>query len=422
MSKREHTALPVIEWSPNHVRVFHPVTGAWAEGPSLESVKSALAGSSKVIVALSRRSSFIRTTRLPDAPKADVARILSLQIGQLFPVNPSDVAVDFFQTNDRNAEGRLAVVGAVTSETLRALHEALSEAGLDTDSIVPAALGSAIIARQAGRTECAIVEQVPEGLAIDVIAEGELRATRVVPLLAPAAIGQEVSRSFAVAKVAETDAIGAGGFTYPEADGTLSTSGLQALSGEAIPLHLELPEIIARRSHELVERRKRLALLLWVATLGVCAVVYDIRSSDADVVAGGDAKWRKHLNTLKSVKSQAELKANSLTKAKIALDLGFAPKQQLSDVATLATNLAPEGVWLTGLTAERGKPLLLRGTATNGDGVTKYLEQLSGQPRFRDVKLVFANNGLIEKVDIVQFSMSSHIVGNFPLATEDSKK
>jgi hypothetical protein len=99
-----------------------------------------------------------------------------------------------------------------------------------------------------------------------------------------------------------------------------------------------------------------------------------------------------------------------------SLDLAFEPKQRLGDVTFLVNNLCPEGLWLTGLTIERGKLALIRGTAINGEAVYKYLDRLTTQDRFRDVKLVFANNGQIEKVSVVQFSISAHVVGNLPLA------
>jgi Tfp pilus assembly protein PilN len=81
----------------------------------------------------------------------------------------------------------------------------------------------------------------------------------------------------------------------------------------------------------------------------------------------------------------------------------------------LASALAPSDVWLTGVTFERGKPLLVRGTALSGASVAAYLQSLSGQSRFRDVKLVFANDATIETTQVQQFSISAHAVGNLPL-------
>jgi hypothetical protein len=80
-------------------------------------------------------------------------------------------------------------------------------------------------------------------------------------------------------------------------------------------------------------------------------------------------------------------------------------------------------VWLTGFTAERGKPFTARGIAKTGDGVVQYLQALTLEQRLRDVKLVAsANNAKIDETPVVQFSISAFPIGNLTLADPEAKK
>jgi Tfp pilus assembly protein PilN len=91
-------------------------------------------------------------------------------------------------------------------------------------------------------------------------------------------------------------------------------------------------------------------------------------------------------------------------------------------VATVAANAVPEGVWLTGMSLDRGKPLQIRGSAKTNEQVADYVQQLSSSERLRDVKLVFSNNNTIGDTPIVQFSISAHVIGNYPLADTEQKR
>jgi len=421
LSKRESSPHPVIEWSPTVVRVLDPATQSLATGSTLSDVRSHIGGRD-VVVALSRRSSFIRTARLPNASKAEVSKVLALQVGTLFPVDPSSVAVDFHLTEDRNAEGRLAVVAAVRIETLEALHAQLDAAGLKTVSIVPEALGAFFVAKHAGKRECAIVERVPEGLAIDIVSEGELRASRVVPMPPLDMVGAEVDRSFAVAKLPCAAGVSAGGFSYPDEDARTEASCLSELSGAVLPIHLERPDVVAKRERSQSQRTQRIAIWLWIAVILLAAVVWDGRATSAQAIRSGEARWRKRIGVLTTTKNQAEARLATLNKVRDALALGFEPKQRQVEVVAIASNLVPQGVWLTGVTLERGKPALVRGTSTTGKGVTVFLQSLAKQQRFRDVQLVFANQGEIEGTPVVQFSISMHVVGNLPLDTKGASR
>lgn len=199
-------------------------------------------------------------------------------------------------------------------------------------------------------------------------------------------------------------------------------SQLAALSKSALDLNIELPEARAKRDAKAVVQRKNLALLFWVAAFGVGAVIFDVRSEAADKVAKAEKKWNTKLSQARKLKSSTETVAKRLQDQQNVLQTAYEPKQPLGDVVTVLTNLAPTQLWLTGVTAERGKPLTLRGTALNSASVTTYLGALGKQSRMRDVALVFATNGLVETTPVVNFSIKAHVVGNFPLVDEKAAK
>lgn len=417
MSRHDLPALPVIEWSPSGVVLFEPASGKLLKGDTISTIRSKIAGDD-VVVALSRRSSFIRTARLPDASKAEVRQILALQIGTLLPVSPTDAAVDFYLTEDRNADGRLAIVAAVKSDTLKLVLAELASVGLRARCIVPAALGSSMLSAELGMREGAVVHETTEGLAIDLIEDAELKAARVVPMPNPSDVAGEIARSFAASKMGPAGVIAAGGFAVAGAEVVEPRSPLALLSNVELPITLEPPDLVAKRLESRSKRFRRIAIWLWLATVMLGAVLFDQRLVLQQENAKGEVKWRKILTAKRATQSQAEAKFNEVRKVATALDLGFEPRQRLVDVVALVTTLTPEGLWVTGMTVERGKPATIRGTALSSEGVTRFLEQLSAQPRFRDVKLIFANNGQIEKTNVVQFSMTLHVIGNFSLDSE----
>ncbi len=419
MKGSPQSPVPVIEWSPSHCAVYSPSTDKVVEVESLQLAKG-LVGS-EAVIALSRRTSFVRTTRVPDASKDDVGKILAIQLGQLFPVDPASLSIDFVLTANKNMDGRLAVVAAVQTETLRELNHQLNQAGIRPVAIVPCALGSALLANQLGKAEGAVVRESREGIAIDVVHEGELAVSRVaVANSEPGAVEQEICRTFGIAKLPCGESIASGGFVFQGANVSTALFDLKCLSTAIPDINLRLPEEVAKQKAQKVTRAKNLALLMCVATVGVAAVVYDIRAGDAALIDKDNKRWGKQLSDLRKAKSLAEAKVAELTKRNQAVVLAFQPKQRLSDVAAVISSLAPEGVWLTGFTVERGKEATIRGTATTEAGVQAYLANMANEARLRDVKLIFANNALIESTNVVQFSMTAHVVGNFPL--EQPKK
>lgn len=408
--------LPVVEWSPQGIRVFDPRTNSVTAVDTLDNLRESFG--SDIILALSRRCSFIRNTRLPDANKAEVAKVLALQIGTLFPMPPNETAYDFYLSSDQNAEGRLAVVCAVPSQTLTQALEACKESGLTVQGVVPAALGSSLLAHAESLGDGAILEIVPEGLAIDVIQNGEVKSSRIAPFVNSTQANQEIERAFALSEVESSERVLVGSLNGVDNSRHLTESSLARLSGLPLPIRLELPETISNRAKIEERRHQRVAIWLWIATIVLGIAVWDFRSQALGEVQKADKKWNSILTTLRSEKDLAETKRSELTKVDRALKLGYEPKQHMAEVLSILTSLTPEGVWLTGMTLERGKVATLRGTSLTGDGVTTLLKNIEEQSRFRQVKLIFANNAEMDDKTVVQFSISYVVVGNLPLDTE----
>jgi hypothetical protein len=99
----------------------------------------------------------------------------------------------------------------------------------------------------------------------------------------------------------------------------------------------------------------------------------------------------------------------------------FSPAQKLSDVVTLAAIKVPKGIWLTGVSVERGKDLQIRGISKTSQLVTTYVDALAAESRFRNVRLVFANDSTIDEEKVTQFSISAFPVGNLPLLDPGKK-
>jgi Tfp pilus assembly protein PilN len=407
---------PVLEWSPGGLTVFNPATGQLERHDSAASAARSIGGG-RVLVALSRRSAFIRALRVPNASLHDVRLALRVHLDQLFPVPVEELSFSLQLTSDVTPEGRMAIVAAAPHKLLRRVAEELKAVGLEAEAVIPAAFGSAGMARALGFSTGAVVERTVEGVAIDVVVDGDLRSSRVVPDEDdPDQLMQEIERSHQMAGVHQ------GEIHYvrmPAASGSERSIETPTLSWVSAALRegveLELPEQIERRERGVVHRRMRLALLAAAAAVAIVSLTVSHRMEAQRVAQKADRRWESILRQLESVKNGLASRALATSKSSQVLNVAFRPAQSPSDVLTLAGNLAPAGVWLTGVTFERGKPLLVRGTAKTTEAVTEYLESLSRQDRFRDVKLVFANNAMIETTPIVNFSISAHVLGNFPI-------
>jgi len=102
-----------IEWSSDWVRATNIATGQTAEAATIAGLGSILSGVRDVIVGVGRRQVFLKTARLPKAAPDDVRRILSVQMGTIFPLPADQLAFDFVQSQDLNSEGALTLIAAM---------------------------------------------------------------------------------------------------------------------------------------------------------------------------------------------------------------------------------------------------------------------------------------------------------------------
>ncbi len=416
------TANLVIEWSPKGVTAFDAVSRTTQQFESVQAAASRL-GSRPVIVAISRRQMFVRTTRVPDASVTDIRMVLSMRLGDLFPISASDLAYDFLLTDNVDIEGRLAVVTAMSAQDLRRIHEEFRSAGMKITQVIPVAFGSPLLADMVGRTNGAVVSREDDAIGIDIVEDHQLRYTRLsTNISSPAA---EVGRTYTVAGIPCRDIIGAGGYTFADVDIVSKASSLEALltSPRGIPsINLELPEVVTLRAKKARDVRQRTALLLFVGALCMCGLAYSGYSKNQAEAAVVDQKSESSIKKLQTLQKSVEAKALGATNAQTALDIAFTYGQKYADLATIVANDVPAGVWLGGMSVERGKRLVLRGVALSNDRVTAFIKKLSEEERLRSVKLEFANDGSIELKPVVQFSISAFPVGNVPLVDPNQVK
>lgn len=424
MSKPK-AALPVVRWTASaEITFYDPAVGATRDFRSLKQAAQAL-DSRAVVACLSRRTAFIRSLRVPNISPQEVERMLSVQIGQLFPIKAEELAFGFRLTNDVTPEGRLAIVDAVPLATLRKVFADFAEAGLRVEHVVPAAFGSALMAQKLGAMTCAVVEVAPEGLAIDIIDNGELVYSRIAPATEDAeTIETEIARTFGISGVQPADVIVAGNLDLPSAQFRPGESTLVLLAGadiDRLGVKLELPEESRKRKQQKEVAKTRLAVLGLAAALLLCAWVGLDYSDMRAAAKKSDSAWNSKTARLKRQRDTLQNGLNEMQRMATPISRSFEPAQTASDVLTVVGQGTPDDLWLTGFSFERGKPVTIRGTSKANESISAFLEYLSAQDRFRDVKLVFANNGVIADTPVVNFSITFLAVGNIPISEAQKK-
>ncbi len=423
MAKTVPGPMPVIEWSSKQVSAVGAGGGQVATGESVQHAAQSAGLPRVVLLALSRRSAFVRTTHVPNVADKEIGQILSLQVGKLFPITQDKVAFSFVPGKEITQEGRVVSVFAASAETLKEAKEALGQAGHYATACVPAAAGAMALAESVGISDCAVVELNAEGLSIDIVKDGLLRYSRVAPRTTnPEAIQDEVCRTYSSVGLACGPILAAGGLNLSSAEFRSNTTTLEALAraGLGLGINIELPEEVAQREARQISIRGRLAALLCLAAITLGTMTYLDRADAAAEVAKDNAKWMNDTRKLRQIRDEANKAAAATKEASAKVRRAFEPAQSAGDILTRAVNLAPEGTWVTGVNFDRGKVIQIRGTAVNNEAVTQFLDALTAESRFRDVKLVFANNGMIEQTQVVNFSISAWAIGNVPF--EDVKK
>jgi Tfp pilus assembly protein PilN len=183
-----------------------------------------------------------------------------------------------------------------------------------------------------------------------------------------------------------------------------------------------LPETIAARASIGRARRTHLAIILSVLALVAVAFVYFDRARLSAAISKREASASTSLEAMRNKRDSILDELNEANGMEKVLERGFHPGQRLGDVAALVSNRLPANAWLTNLSISRGQALTVRGTAMSGEDVTSYVSALTQEPRFREVRLIFANNALIESTPVIQFSASAFPIGNLPLVEKSAAK
>ncbi len=393
-----------IEWTPGRVRALDLATGREASGVSLGDLGGVLAGHRTALVGIGRGATFLKVLGLPKAAPAELRTLLGMRLGQLFPLPASQLAFDFFQTTESTPDGTLTLVAAIRATDLKQLQTELAQANLTATRILPIALAAPLAA---GKLDALVLERGPLGLSLDVVQGGLLRLSRQAPEETDVSI--EARRTLAAAGVESLPVVEPSG-------------GVLRKLADAPALHFELSEDRVKAGKKKIADRTRFGALLLASGVLLATLVWADRGDDFAKVRKSEGAWARELGRLRSIRELETKKAQSATALQDTLERAFAPGQPLSDVLSATSDALPAGVWLTGVSVERGKPLQLRGTAKQTGDVARLVDSLGANRRFRDVRLVFASEGKIKETKVVQFNITAFPVGNLPLPEPPKSK
>lgn len=411
MSKVAAGPVPVILWTPSAVQGFDPATQTTVRAASVGEVLRLMGSPREVGVAIGRRHCVTKLIRVPDVPKEDALPAIRLQLSQHVPFPDTEACFDILPLPSTNGDGRKALLAAMRHPHLAKVHEALAEAGCRARWVVPVAAGSAYLAKEA-----LVLQEEPDGLGCDVVADGQLAYSRVAPAPGdPAEAIEEAHRTMAAAQRTPAEIVLAGGLSLPGVGREVRESGLSALAGQSVDLNLELPEQVERRRKSAFVSRRRFSVLLWGAAVMAVMLVYMDRDDAARSIASGQSSWQRQMSRLESTRNLTTSRLKAAEAQSESVSKTLTPAQPSADVVSAVVDAVPEAAWLTGLTLERGRPIQIRGTALTNEAVAAYVAELTTSDRFRDVKLIFANNAKIEETAVVQFSITAHVVGNYPV-------
>lgn len=417
MSNKSVTPLH-IEWTPTLVRVVDIVLGRSAQASGLSEASDIINGHRQAIVGVGRAHFFLKTVRLPKAASEDLRRILSVQIGELFPLPSTELSFDFYQTSDISAEGCLTVVGAMRSDDLKRIKSDLRQAGLSVERIVPISIAAQSVAAQAGCKNALIAELDFDGIALDVVQDGVIRLSRIIATSSN--LTGEVQRTIAATKIDDPVILSGQGVTLHDATPCLDS---------ALSLLHKAPHFnFVLEDERLAAQNIRRTAQLWLAGGSVAAALilagftWFTWNANTQQVSASEQKTEKKLDSWNTKLKQQNLQSTSLASAQKSLTLAYEPGQPLSDISQVIGDSVPAGAWITTLNLERGKPMDARGIAKYASQVSQFIDALSASPRFRDVKLIFANSAVIEKTPVVQFEVSAVCAGNTLMPVPSKKQ
>lgn len=396
--------VPVLEWSGGAVRAFDPVRHQTFLAESIEDAITTLGNPKTVGLAIGRRSSLVRQLVLPDVGAEQAQAIVRVQLDQLFPVSSAELTSDFAFTNRQNGTGKKVVVSAMRTELLKQAKDELARLGVQTAWIAPVSAASGGMALEHGLDSAVIIDDSVDGTGIDIVQNGDVYYSRSAPGgLGEHELEMEVQRTLASAKVPPSTLVRA------DQNGSLAT-----LARHRPAVNLELWEDVSKRRAQAVKSRRTLASLLVMVFIVCCAMVYFDFEDAAKRVKKNTDSGARQIKTLTTNKGLLDGRLHLVKNAADTLESSAHPKQPVSDIVSVVAGHCPADLWLTGLTVERGRNVQIRGDAKSSAAVYEFMQALTSDPRFRDVRLVFANDGKIGETPIVLFAATGHVVGNYP--------
>jgi len=412
---RTNTPPLLIEWSPQWVRVFDPISHKTMTGASLRACISSEHSGRDAAIAISQRSAFIRQLPIPNAKPDDLHKMILLNVAPLLPLKPEEAVIGYRVPQGLTGTAKVAIVGAAKVDAIQTIYKEAKELGLKVQAVLPMAFGSWMVAHELKYADCAVVTRSNNLLNVDLISGGELAYSRTVASSeSPVELSKQVAGTFRVANLSPAPILTAPNIEIKDSV-SLDREPLESLANIALIkkqlFSFSLPSKVDQREASSQAAAVR-ALATLIAAVGLAAYVFLMLPPSKFAPSHRD---ETALKIALGKESSAEAKSARITEAANVLDTAFAPAQSFTDVLSVAANTTAPTSWLTGATVERGKPVLIRGHAESGKDVAKYVQDLARLDRFQSVKLVSAANATIGKQQYVQFVISAYALGLKPL-------
>ncbi len=182
---------------------------------------------------------------------------------------------------------------------------------------------------------------------------------------------------------------------------------------------VQTPDLLAAETRQARVDQKRRARS-WV-TVAVCVVGLTWSSW---VLYGA---WRSHQETARvraglvrqlgqthRLHEMLAGKKATLSLQAQALRAALRPEHPWVNVLNELAALAPQGVWLTGIDVERGKPLTIRGTALQPGLAADFAAALARSRLLDRAQLNYASDAEMKEQHVTQFGITALVRGNVP--------
>lgn len=407
-------------WSSGRAIRLGLASGAM-EGRTLKEIAEPHA---EAVVLVGHRSSILRSVPIPNLGEEEARALLRVKLKSLMPVGFDDFVFGFRLVKGTTSEGKIAIVGAMKTESLRRLYREAEEAGVSVFKVVPAAFANWLAATDGGFQSGVLLSREGADLCFDCIRNGELFYSRFSAFDPSFDLQQEVDQTAQRAEMSSPAVATVGNVAVAEGVRSLGTLP-DAAAIERRLFGLDLPEKLLakarRRTWAAIQRAgvaAAIALVLWAYALFA-------QRADAEKTASAEKQSRLLVSQASARLKASESRLTRLKQSERLINIAFDPAQTFSDMVSVVSRDSDPESWLTGLTLQKGRPMSLRGQATNGKTVSKLVSRLSTEKRFRNVKLLFVDKAKLDQRPIVTFAISGMPVGNLPFdeitSPEDAK-